>query len=106
MKLRIAGVSNDSIVDGEGIRYTVFVQGCKRDCPGCHNPESHDFNGGRDMTTKEIFEAMKDAGFDSVRIPVAWTSTMDWRNGDFEINKDYLERVATVVQYALDADFS
>lgn len=59
---------------------------------------------GQPVTTKEVFIAYKKAGFDSVRIPVAWTNTMDWRNGDFEINKNYLERVATIVKYALDAD--
>ena len=46
---------------------------------------------------------MKDAGFDSVRIPVAWTSTMDWRNGDFKINDDFMDRVKTLVDWALDA---
>ena len=59
---------------------------------------------GQPKTTKAMFEAMKKAGFDSVRIPVAWTHTMDWSNGDFEINKNYLERVAQVVNWALDSD--
>lgn len=60
MKLRIAGVSNDSIVDGEGIRYTVFVQGCKRNCPGCHNPQTHDMNGGREVEVDELIANMKE----------------------------------------------
>lgn len=68
------------------------------------NPEQYELAWGQPITIKPYFDAYKEAGFDSVRIPVAWTNTMDWRNGDFEINKDYLERVATVVQYALDAD--
>ena len=58
---------------------------------------------GQPKTTKEMFEAMKKAGFDSVRIPVAWTHTMDWANGDFEINQNYLERLAQVVNWALDS---
>lgn len=54
MLMRIAGIVQDSIVDGEGIRLTVFVQGCPHACPGCHNPETHDFNGGRMVDTSEI----------------------------------------------------
>ena len=47
MDIRIAGTVDDSIVDGPGFRYTVFAQGCPHHCPGCHNPETHDFAGGR-----------------------------------------------------------
>ena len=46
MKIRLFGTVNDSIVDGPGLRYTVFTQGCPHHCPGCHNPDSHDFQGG------------------------------------------------------------
>ena len=40
MELRIAGVVKESIVDGKGIRYTVFTQGCPHHCKGCHNPQT------------------------------------------------------------------
>ena len=53
-EIRIAGTVDDSIVDGEGIRYTIFVQGCPRRCPGCHNPETQCFEGGRVTTVEEI----------------------------------------------------
>lgn len=46
MKIRLFGKANDSIVDGPGLRYTIFTQGCGHHCHGCHNPESHDLNGG------------------------------------------------------------
>lgn len=42
MEIRISGIVNDSIVDGRGIRLTVFTQGCPHHCPGCHNPQTHD----------------------------------------------------------------
>ena len=53
--LRIAGLEPESIVDGPGLRFTVFVQGCPHHCPGCHNPQSHDFSGGKERSVQEIF---------------------------------------------------
>lgn len=46
MILRLAGIVRESIVDGPGMRMTVFVQGCPHRCKGCHNLQTHDFNGG------------------------------------------------------------
>ena len=60
MTLRIAGITNDSIVDGPGIRLAVFVQGCPHNCEGCHNPETHDFNGGSIKDTSEIINMMEE----------------------------------------------
>ena len=56
MKIRLAGIVDESIVDGKGIRMTVFTQGCPHHCPGCHNPQTHDFTGGTEADTDEIFE--------------------------------------------------
>ena len=60
MKLRIAGVVGDSIVDGPGLRLTVFTQGCPHRCPGCHNPQAHDFAGGYDAEVEELFEQYRE----------------------------------------------
>lgn len=46
MKIRLFGTVNDSIVDGPGLRYAIFTQGCLHNCLGCHNPESHALDGG------------------------------------------------------------
>lgn len=58
MSIRVAGTVSDSITDGPGIRYTLFVQGCPHHCPGCHNPQTHDFSGGREMEEEEIIAAI------------------------------------------------
>lgn len=44
--IRIAGVVKESIVDGPGLRFVVFAQGCPHQCLECHNPATHDFDGG------------------------------------------------------------
>ena len=56
MPIRLYGIVRESIVDGPGLRFVVFVQGCPHHCPGCHNPESHDPNGGFATTTTRIWE--------------------------------------------------
>lgn len=59
MEIRIAGTVNDSIVDGFGIRFTIFTQGCPHNCEGCHNPQTHDFTGGTLTDTDELLERIK-----------------------------------------------
>ncbi len=59
MELRIAGTVNYSIVDGPGIRFTVFTQGCPHHCEGCHNPQTHDFDGGELVDTNVLLEKIK-----------------------------------------------
>ena len=59
MKIQIAELINDSIVDGKGLRLAIYVQGCSHHCKGCHNPQTHDPNGGKTMDTEEIWEVVK-----------------------------------------------
>lgn len=56
--MRIAGIVQDSIVDGPGFRFALFTQGCSHNCEGCHNPQTHDFNGGSEMTVDEIVKKL------------------------------------------------
>ena len=58
-QLRISGVVPESIVDGRGFRFTIFTQGCPHHCPGCHNPQTHDFSGGRMVDTSWLFDELK-----------------------------------------------
>ena len=56
--MRIHHTIQDSIVDGPGLRYVVFTQGCPHACPGCHNPETHDPNGGKETTPEALIAEM------------------------------------------------
>ena len=60
MELRINDTVEESIVDGPGIRYAIFVQGCPHHCPGCHNPQTHDFAGGRIVDTDTLLDEIRE----------------------------------------------
>lgn len=57
--INMCGVEPESIVDGPGFRYVIFVQGCPHRCPGCHNPQSHPFEGGYEKTVDELYAEIK-----------------------------------------------
>ena len=60
MKIRLAAdITTDSIVDGEGIRSVIWTQGCLHHCPGCHNPETWDFNDGTLVDVEDVIEEIK-----------------------------------------------
>ena len=57
--IRISGTVNDSIVDGPGLRFTVFTQGCPHHCEGCHNPQTWNIRGGETKEIAWIIEQIK-----------------------------------------------
>lgn len=57
--LELSGIVSDSIVDGPGIRTTIFSQGCPHHCPGCHNPETWDFGCGTPMDEDTILQIVR-----------------------------------------------
>ncbi|MBR1739669.1 MAG: glycoside hydrolase family 5 protein [Ruminococcus sp.] len=67
-------------------------------------PSAFETRWGQPVTTQEMIDGMKDAGFDSLRIPVAWTNAMDFESGDYTIDPQYLDRVEEIVNYALNDD--
>ena len=58
-KIKVAGIYTESDANGLGIRYVVFTQGCPHHCPGCHNPETHNMDGGYYKDIDEIVEEVR-----------------------------------------------
>lgn len=56
--IRLSGIAYESLVNGPGMRRVFFAQGCKHNCKGCFNPDTHDFNGGEDRNMDELIEAV------------------------------------------------
>jgi anaerobic ribonucleoside-triphosphate reductase activating protein len=57
--INLAGIVNDSIVDGPGLRLTIFTQGCDKRCEGCHNPQAQALSGGTPYSTEQIIAKIK-----------------------------------------------
>lgn len=96
-----------NIVDlmGNGINLGNTMEAYGRNSLGLNaDISSYETFWGQPVTTQEIIDSMKEAGFDSLRITVAWTNTMDFENGDYTIREDYLDRVEEIINYALNAD--
>ncbi len=52
--VRVLDIIEDTMVDGPGFRTSIYCAGCRHGCPGCHNPQSWDFDQGREMTTRQL----------------------------------------------------
>ncbi len=90
MEICVYGTASDSIVDGPGLRYSVFVQGCPHHCPGCHNPKSHPFEGGKLMDTEELARRITEnplldgltlSGGEPMCQPLPCRTLADWAHG-------------------------
>ena len=57
--LNLAGIVQDSIVDGPGLRTTIFCQGCPRRCPGCQNPDTWAFGAGTDIPAEDVLDIVR-----------------------------------------------
>lgn len=64
MKFRVLDIIRGTTVDGPGFRTAIYFAGCRHACPGCHNPQSWDFNAGTEMTLEEIMEVVEEEDFD------------------------------------------
>ena len=66
MKIRILDILEETMMDGPGLRTSIYCAGCAHRCPGCHNPQSWDFAGGREVTVDELLEVIKADEFANV----------------------------------------
>ena len=59
MKIRILDILEETMADGPGLRTSIYCAGCAHACPGCHNPQSWDFKGGREVDIQDILDVIK-----------------------------------------------
>ncbi|MDR0294242.1 MAG: glycoside hydrolase family 5 protein [Oscillospiraceae bacterium] len=88
---------------GYGINLGNTMEACdsKNRIPG-RDPSVYETMWGQPVTTRDMVKGMKDAGFQTLRVPIAWTNAMDFENGDYTIGRAYLDRVEEIIDYALD----
>lgn len=64
--IRVLDIAYETTADGPGFRTSIYCAGCAHHCPGCHNPQSWDFNGGNEMSVGELLTIIKDDEFSNV----------------------------------------
>ena len=65
-KIRILDILEETMMDGPGLRTSIYCAGCAHRCPGCHNPQSWDFMGGREVDIQEILDVVRADEFANV----------------------------------------
>ncbi len=63
MTTQVLDIVRGTTVDGPGLRTSIYFAGCRHQCPGCHNPQSWDFNGGETMSLQQLLEVIKEEDF-------------------------------------------
>ena len=64
MALRVLDIARGTSVDGPGLRDSIYFAGCHHACEGCHNPQSWDMNGGKEMSDDEVMAILREDDFD------------------------------------------
>lgn len=92
---------------GNGINLGNTMEACNNGKNGGNTKEyaiEYETSWGQPVTTAKMLQGMKEAGFDTLRIPVAWmTNATHLNRGDYTISPGYLDRVEQIVQDALEA---
>lgn len=58
--MKVGGIEKESLVDGIGIRFTIFMTGCSHNCDGCHNPEQQIYENGWDYDEEDLIEMIRE----------------------------------------------
>lgn len=66
LKVRILDILEETMADGPGFRTSIYCAGCAHHCSGCHNPQSWDFQAGREMSVQELLDIIKADEFSDV----------------------------------------
>ena len=77
--IRLSGIAYESLVNGPGMRRVFFSQGCKHNCKGCFNPDTHDFNGGEERNMDEL---IKDVIENPILRGVTFSGGDPWEQAD------------------------
>ena len=64
--ISVLSIIEDTMVDGPGFSTSIYCAGCRHKCPGCHNPQSWDFDGGQAMSTDDIMRVIEADPFANV----------------------------------------
>lgn len=90
---------------GNGINLGNTMESGSRDKLGTEAAiKLYETNWGQPVTTADMIKGMKAAGFDTLRIPIAWTCAINYDKDDYTIRKEFMDRIDEIVNYALDAD--
>ena len=57
---QVHSIQSLGTLDGPGLRFVIFLQGCNLRCKCCHNPDTWDFNGGKEYTAEEVFKRIRE----------------------------------------------
>lgn len=94
-----------SVIMGNGINLgNTMESGSRKNLGTNADISAYETGWGMPVTTAEMLKGMKKAGFDTVRIPIAWTCAIDYEANDYTIHKEFIARIEEIVNYALDAD--
>lgn len=77
--IKLSGIAYESLVNGPGMRRVFFAQGCKHNCKGCFNPDTHDFNGGEE---RDIDELIMDTLSNPILRGVTFSGGDPWEQAD------------------------
>ena len=102
MKIRILDILEETMADGPGFRTSIYCAGCGHHCPGCHNPQSWDFQGGKEVSVEELLEIVKSDEFSNVTFPgvilsIRLRPSLNWHAA----SRRKQERISGVIQGSL-----